>query len=721
MMQGIRVGATWYPILKMKWTEGESLVSYVEKNLNSPIVLQRLAGSWCRLLNDLQKAKIAHGDLQHGNVLVIGSELKLVDYDGMYVPALDGDRALENGHRNYQRPERTDVDFGSYLDNFSAWLIYISILALSVKPGLWQALKSGDECLLFRKSDLAAPERSEAFRLLRALPNDDVRDLVERFEDFLWLPLSRIPTIPDDLPGQRQNQRGVPPKGVPDWISDHLASSKHEAVSSPEPLTEENEIGNHSWIVDHVEPVSPVGSFQNRTMVERLLLIGAVAVACGLAALKAPLSLVGTVALYMLNLVIAATAMISVWLVRYFREPIVTAARESAIPLRDANQNVDTERANHESLKRKRHQRREIHAAEIQRTNLAQNKAQADQTAKLAEIDGWLKNLSKQLHDKRRSLAGDEAEEKRRLAETATKLSQRINAVATQQQQELNQLDSGLGQRIRSQEAQLQQVTSTLNSELQRALKEHQDQIVLTHLHRCRITDHSITGIGPELKRRLSEAGFFSAADVVTRSINVPGIGATKRAALQNWATWLDINTIRPREAPKTLPAHMAANIERRYEASIRQLERGLAGDRPQFTAAADQIKKKYAEQKRLLEGELATEETRVRQQSLVIEQRFEAQRNALSGEEGQARQLATKRAEEWTQQFRDHMNGIAAEVERLRNQYASDLDGINNELGASAKRVREMCWRRDQLARMHEAYAHITFRRYCARVFWRA
>lgn len=645
--RGIRVGANWYPILKMKWTEGDSLLSYIEKNLRSPATLQRLAGSWTRLLSDLQKAQIAHGDLQHGNVLVFGGGLKLVDYDGMYVPALDGSRALENGHPNYQHPERTDLDFGIYLDNFSAWLIYISILALSVSPDLWKATNSGDsnECLLFRRADLTAPDQSQAFRLLRALPNDDVRDLVERFEDFLWLPVSRIPTIPDTPPTPRQNQRSAPPKGVPDWINDHLTFSKSKASDAPQIGIEENEIGDQSWIGDHVEPVASVGSFQNRMRFERLLLIGAFVFACGLAALKAPADVLGTVALYMLNLVIATGTTISVWLVRYFREPVVTAARASAIQLRDAKRSVDAEKANHESLKRRRHQRRDSHAAEIQKTNLAQNTAQAEETAKLAEIDAWLKNVLKQLHDKRRSLAGDEADEKRRLAETATKLSQRINATSAQQQQELNQLDSGLGQRIRSQETQLQQVISTLNSELQRALKEYQDQIVLSHMHRYRLAEHSITGIGTELKRRLAQAGFLSAADVVTRPINVPGIGATKRAALQGWATWLDINTIRPREAPKTLPAHMAANIERRYEASIRQLEKSLASDRPQFAAAADQIKRKYAEQRRLLEGELATEEARVRQQAQLIEQRFESQRSVLIGEEEQTRQVAAKRS----------------------------------------------------------------------------
>jgi cytochrome c556 len=434
--------------------------------------------------------------------------------------------------------------------------------------------------------------------------------------------------------------------------------------------------------------------------------------------LKAPADVLGTVALYILNLVIATGTTISVWLVRYFREPVVIAAKASASQLRDANRSVNAERTNHESLKQRRHQRRDSHAAGIQKANLAHNTAQAVETAKLVEIDAWLKNALKQLHDKRRSLAGEEADEKRRLADTATKLSQRISTTSAQQQQELNQLDSSLGQRIRSQEAQLQQVTSTRNLELQRALKEYQDQIVLSHLHRYRIADHSITGIGTELKRRLAEAGFFSAADVATRPINVPGIGATKRAALQAWVSWLDINTIRPREAPKALPSHKAADIERRYEAPIRQLEQSLASDKPQFVAANNQIKKKYTEQKRLLEGELATEETRVRQQTQAIEHRFDVQRNVFSSEEGQARQLATNRMEEWTQQFRVQMSQIAAEVERLRNNYASDLEQINKDLAATAKRVRELYWRRDQIARMHEAYSHLTFRRYCTRVF---
>src|ERR1022692_2744020 len=135
--QGIRVGPSRYPILKMKGVEGESLLGYIERNLGSQATLLALAKAWQQMMGDLERANIAHGDLQHGNVLVVRGDLKLIDYDGMYVPALQGKLGLELGHRNYQHPERSELDFGLYLDNFSAWLISLSILALAARPALW--------------------------------------------------------------------------------------------------------------------------------------------------------------------------------------------------------------------------------------------------------------------------------------------------------------------------------------------------------------------------------------------------------------------------------------------------------------------------------------------------------------------------------------------------------------------------------------------------------
>lgn len=164
--QGIKVKGNWYPILKMEWVKGELLNDYIKRNLNNPSALLDLANRWLAMIKALQKANIAHGDLQHGNVLVVNGDLKLIDYDGMFVPGLAGESSHEIGHRNYQHPNRTASDFGSYTDYFSAWVIYISLLLLSIDSKLWQHVKGGDEFILFRGEDFKEPSNSHTFNLL---------------------------------------------------------------------------------------------------------------------------------------------------------------------------------------------------------------------------------------------------------------------------------------------------------------------------------------------------------------------------------------------------------------------------------------------------------------------------------------------------------------------------------------------------------------------------
>src|SRR4051812_12082106 len=67
--QGIRVAGRWYPAVKMGWVEGPTLAAFVEAHLDRPDALLALAGLWRRLVGRLAAAGVAHGDLQHGNVL----------------------------------------------------------------------------------------------------------------------------------------------------------------------------------------------------------------------------------------------------------------------------------------------------------------------------------------------------------------------------------------------------------------------------------------------------------------------------------------------------------------------------------------------------------------------------------------------------------------------------------------------------------------------------
>jgi hypothetical protein len=117
----------------------------------------------------------------------------------MYVPGLRGLGSHEEGHRNYQHPRRTANDFGPELDNFSAWVVFLSISALTLEPRLWQILNAGDECLLFRSEDFQQPGRSRALHLLERSNRPDLSVLAGQFRRILSLQLHRIPNL-DGLP-----------------------------------------------------------------------------------------------------------------------------------------------------------------------------------------------------------------------------------------------------------------------------------------------------------------------------------------------------------------------------------------------------------------------------------------------------------------------------------------------------------------------------------------
>ncbi len=156
----------YYPALRMEWIAGDTLYEYVQQNLEDQRALRDIAGKLLKSVIELQKAGIAHGDLSNDNILVSGGKIYFVDYDGMYVPAFRGMKASENGHENYQHPGRTLNNFSEKLDNFSALVIYTSIYALSVDPGLWKFNGDDPDALIFRKKDFLDIKNSEVFREL---------------------------------------------------------------------------------------------------------------------------------------------------------------------------------------------------------------------------------------------------------------------------------------------------------------------------------------------------------------------------------------------------------------------------------------------------------------------------------------------------------------------------------------------------------------------------
>ena len=214
--RGIRVDGEAFPLLKMAWVEGETLHGFVGRHREAPDVLRRLAAQWARLLADLEEAGIAHGDLQHGNVL-IDSEgaLRLVDYDTMYVPALKGRRSPEVGHRNYEHPDRSERDFGAYLDRFSGLVIYVALRALIARPSLWTRYDTGEN-LLFRAADFYDPAHSPLFAELLVL--EDVRTLAVALYRSCYAEPDAVPSLADVL-------------ALPVVTGEQLALSSQETLS----------------------------------------------------------------------------------------------------------------------------------------------------------------------------------------------------------------------------------------------------------------------------------------------------------------------------------------------------------------------------------------------------------------------------------------------------------------------------------------------------------
>ncbi len=170
--QGISVDGSWYPIIKMEWIDGQTLDSVIDQYVRGGDVdsLRHIRDKWLAVVRELRTHRAAHGDLQHDNILVHGGDIRLVDYDGFYVPALAGRQALELGIPHYQHPRRTLRDYNDNLDNFSALVIYLTLDALTLQPQLW-ARWHEDKRLLLAEADYSAPHASRLLQELRALPN----------------------------------------------------------------------------------------------------------------------------------------------------------------------------------------------------------------------------------------------------------------------------------------------------------------------------------------------------------------------------------------------------------------------------------------------------------------------------------------------------------------------------------------------------------------------
>ena len=609
--QGVLVGREWYPAVKMTWVQGTGLISWIERNLHDPAALHTLADRFLAMTADLEKNGIAHGDLQHGNLLVAAdATFRLVDYDGMYVPALRGEQATENGHRNYQSPSRTAADFGPAMDRFSAWTIELALLAVATDPGLWTQLHDRHgEFLILSEADFREPATSLAWPVLLSHPDQRLRAVAGRVKGFLGRPASALPPLTADavkLPAQRKASAptsasvsstgsgtggygagggrptvtswtpaasGASASGVPAWMAGRVAASTVTSGATQGPAQQPA-----AGVTGVTGVIAGLSGFGGRSAGDLVAALGA------LLSTSAPGALVLAAAqpvdvLPAAQGVALLTSVAMVGIGRR-RRPEYRAARQRVRELKRRSRELADPASAHQRLEK------EIRVLD---DSLARDNTASDQR---------IQGLQLELRDSQARITMD------------------LNRRTDQAQQQLAGLAAKEQRRV--------------DKALEPAIRAHiQDRLRRTSIQEAR----SLSNMGNKMVQALQDAGIRTAADFIGvdfshnqsvvflvrpggQRIRVPGIGEARATVLSDWRQGLERRA--RAAAPTTVPAAARAQIK----ADIAALRRTHKAEIKQ--AEAEALQKKSALQQRITDERARL--TAQRQQRAMDTQRKRAE-----------------------------------------------------------------------------------------------
>ena len=171
-----------FPVLLMDWIDGETMENYIAENYQYNYAMAMLCYRFCKMAAWLRSQPFAHGDIKPDNIMVRpDGNLTLVDYDGMFVPAMKGQKSPTIGTKDFSHPLRTVDDFDKTIDDFALASIALSLKAVSLKPSLLDEYGAADR-LLFSAEDYRDLSKSKVVVSLSELLGDtDLRLLYSLF------------------------------------------------------------------------------------------------------------------------------------------------------------------------------------------------------------------------------------------------------------------------------------------------------------------------------------------------------------------------------------------------------------------------------------------------------------------------------------------------------------------------------------------------------------
>lgn len=171
-----------FPVLLMDWIEGETMETFIAENYTDSYEMSMLCYRFCKMAAWLRSQSFAHGDIKPDNIIVRpDGTLTLVDYDGMFVPAMKGQKSPTIGTKDFSHPLRTIDDFDETIDDFALASIALSLKAISLDSSLLQSYGASDR-LLFSATDYLDLSKNKIFAALQGLLADvEARTLLSMF------------------------------------------------------------------------------------------------------------------------------------------------------------------------------------------------------------------------------------------------------------------------------------------------------------------------------------------------------------------------------------------------------------------------------------------------------------------------------------------------------------------------------------------------------------